>query len=105
MLLKCAGTGSKGNSYALIADNGEALLIECGVKWSEIMKMIEQFENQSAEKLVSPDILTDTWIEILISIKNQLTKTYQDRAFMVLRHQNLWALHQIRTQKKLFIKM
>lgn len=71
----------------------------------EIMKMIEEFENQSAEKLVSPDILTDTWIEILISIKNQLTKTYQDRAFMVLRHQNLWALHQIRTQKKLFIKM
>mgnify|MGYP002802832090 CR=1 FL=1 len=41
MLLKCAGTGSKGNSYALIADNGEVLMIECGVKWSEIMKMID----------------------------------------------------------------
>ena len=41
MLLKCAGTGSKGNSYALLADSGEILLIECGVKWSEIMKMID----------------------------------------------------------------
>ena len=41
MLLKCAGTGSKGNSYALIADSGEILLIECGVKWSETMKMID----------------------------------------------------------------
>ena len=41
MLLRCAGTGSSGNSYALIADNGEILLIECGVKWSETMKMID----------------------------------------------------------------
>lgn len=41
MEFRCAGTGSKGNSYALIADNGEALLIECGVKWSETMKMID----------------------------------------------------------------
>lgn len=41
MILKCAGTGSKGNSYALIADNGEVLMIECGVKWSEIMNMID----------------------------------------------------------------
>lgn len=41
MLLKCAGTGSKGNSYALIADSGEILLIECGVKWSETIKMID----------------------------------------------------------------
>ena len=41
MLLKCAGTGSKGNSYALVADCGEILLIECGVKWSETMKMID----------------------------------------------------------------
>ena len=41
MLLKCAGTGSKGNSYALVADCGEILLIECGVKWAETMKMID----------------------------------------------------------------
>lgn len=41
MLLKCAGTGSKGNSYALVAESGEILLIECGVKWSETMKMID----------------------------------------------------------------
>lgn len=41
MLLKCAGTGSKGNSYALISESGDILLIECGVKWPEIMKMID----------------------------------------------------------------
>ena len=41
MEFRCAKTGSKGNSYALIADNGEVLLIECGVKWSETMKMID----------------------------------------------------------------
>lgn len=47
MLLKCAGTGSKGNSYALIADSGEILLIECGVKWSETMKMIDYQTSKS----------------------------------------------------------
>lgn len=41
MEFRCAGTGSKGNSYALVADCGEILLIECGVKWSETMKMID----------------------------------------------------------------
>ena len=37
MLLKVISTGSQaGNSYALIADNGEILLLDCGVKyWSE----------------------------------------------------------------------
>ena len=41
MDFKCAGTGSKGNSYALISESGEILLIECGVKWSETTKMID----------------------------------------------------------------
>ena len=41
MIFKCAGTGSKGNSYALISDYGDILLIECGVKWSETMEMID----------------------------------------------------------------
>ena len=41
MIFKCAGTGSKGNSYALISDYGDILLIECGVKWSETMKIID----------------------------------------------------------------
>lgn len=41
MIFKCAGTGSKGNSYALISDSGEILLIECGVQWNKILKMID----------------------------------------------------------------
>lgn len=41
MILKCAGTGSSGNSYALISDSGQILLIECGVNWKKIMRMID----------------------------------------------------------------
>lgn len=41
MHLRCCGSGSSGNSYALIADSGEILLIECGVHWKKILKMID----------------------------------------------------------------
>lgn len=41
MFLRCAGTGSSGNAYALISDNGEILLIECGVPWKQILRMID----------------------------------------------------------------
>lgn len=41
MILKCAGTGSSGNSYALISDSGQTLLIECGVNWKKTMRMID----------------------------------------------------------------
>ena len=41
MILKCAGTGSSGNSYALISDSGQILLIECGVNWKKTMRMID----------------------------------------------------------------
>lgn len=65
------------------------------------------------EKLISdicaegllPEVLTDRMIELLILLKSQLTRTYQDRAFMVLRHNNLWDLHQIRTRAGLERKM
>lgn len=68
---------------------------------------------QEMEKLVvdicseepSPEVLTDRMIELLIMLKSQLTRTYQDRAFMVLRHQNLWDLHRIRTRTGLERKM
>jgi len=39
MILKTISTGSKGNSY-ILETNTEALLIECGVKMSEIKKAI-----------------------------------------------------------------
>lgn len=41
MVLRCAGTGSSGNSYALISDSGQILLIECGVNWKKTMRMID----------------------------------------------------------------
>lgn len=39
MLMKCYGSGSSGNGYALISDN-EILLLECGVPVKEMLKAI-----------------------------------------------------------------
>lgn len=39
--LKILGSGSSGNSYALIADNGEILAIEAGCKFMDFKKMID----------------------------------------------------------------
>lgn len=41
MLLRCCGSRSSGNSYALIADNGEILAIEAGCKFLDFKKMID----------------------------------------------------------------
>lgn len=38
--LKCCGSGSSGNSYALISDN-EILLIDAGMKIMDIKRMCE----------------------------------------------------------------
>ena len=41
MLLRCCGSDSLGNSYALIADDGEILAIEAGCKFLDFEKMID----------------------------------------------------------------
>lgn len=41
MFMRCCGSGSSGNSYALIADNGEILAIEAGCKFLGFEKMID----------------------------------------------------------------
>lgn len=41
MLLRCCGSGSSGNSYALIADSGEILAIEAGCKFLDFKRMID----------------------------------------------------------------
>ena len=38
MTLKCIGTGSSGNCYLLISDNGETLILDCGLPIKEIKK-------------------------------------------------------------------
>lgn len=40
MELICNGSSSKGNSYFLKADNGQILMIECGIKHSEWIKAL-----------------------------------------------------------------
>lgn len=40
MELRCCGTGSTGNAYAIM-DDEDILLIECGISWKKILKMID----------------------------------------------------------------
>lgn len=41
MLMRCCGSSSAGNSYALISNNGEILAIEAGVNFMEFKKIID----------------------------------------------------------------
>lgn len=41
MKIKVLGSGSSGNSYALIADNGEILAIEAGCRFLDFKKMVD----------------------------------------------------------------
>lgn len=41
MTIYCTGTGSSGNNYILKSDNGKMLLLDLGLKKSEIMKAID----------------------------------------------------------------
>lgn len=52
MLMKCNGSGSSGNGYALIEDD-EILLIECGVSAKEMLKSINYQTSKVAGCLIS----------------------------------------------------
>ena len=41
MKLKCIATGSSGNCYTLTANNGETLIIDCGIPIKEIKKGLD----------------------------------------------------------------
>ena len=41
MTLKCIGSGSSGNCYLLISDNGETLILDCGLPIKEIKKGLD----------------------------------------------------------------
>ena len=41
MIAKCIGTGSSGNCYALIDNDGKILLLDCGVSIKEIKAGID----------------------------------------------------------------
>ena len=53
------------------------------------------------QKAINPSLVTDQMIELLIEIKSQLTQVYKDRAFFILRHQNIWNLYKVRTVRRL----
>lgn len=52
MLMKCTGSSSSGNGYALISDN-EILLIECGVQAKEMLRAIDYQTSKVAGCLIS----------------------------------------------------
>ena len=41
MLMRCCGSSSAGNSYALISNSGDILAIEAGCKFLDFKKMID----------------------------------------------------------------
>ena len=41
MFIRCAGSSSNGNSYALYSDNGQILLLDAGLPIKEIKKMCD----------------------------------------------------------------
>lgn len=52
MLMKCMGSSSSGNGYAIISDN-EILLIECGVPAKEMLRAIDYQTSKVAGCLIS----------------------------------------------------
>lgn len=72
---------------------------------NETIAMVNRMTDYAQEQNSAPVGLIDEMIEILIFIKSQLTKLYQDRAFLVLRHQNIWNLYKIRTKIRLLSEM
>lgn len=52
MLMKCNGSGSSGNGYALIADD-EILLLECGVSVKDMLKSIDYATSKVVGCLIS----------------------------------------------------
>lgn len=57
MILKILGSGSSGNSYALIADNGEVLAIEAGCKFLDFKKTVNWEISNVAGCIVSHEHL------------------------------------------------
>lgn len=65
MKLKVINSGSDGNCYILTSNSGKRLIIECGVKWSEIQKAIN-FEYSS----VSACLLSHEHLDHSKSVSN-----------------------------------
>ena len=108
----CLYTGSEGKTlknrqYMRYGEEGEEVLRKLiyNASSDEALQLVGAMIQYAEKKESAPDGLIDQMIELLISIKGQLTKSYQDRAFMILRHHNIWDLHKIRTAAKLELWM
>lgn len=97
----------KNREYLYYKEEGEELLRKLIYNGSskETMQLVTKMIQYAEKHKSSPDGLVDQMIELLISIKSQLTRLYQDRAFMILRHHNVWDLHKVRTAVRLKMRM
>ncbi len=64
-------------------------------------KILARIMKDAKEKEESPGQLVDAMLDMLYQLKIQLTKTYKERAFALLRHQNFLVLHEFHTSEKL----
>lgn len=71
----------------------------------EAVRLVKTMAREASENNSSPDGLVDELVDLLFLVKSQLTELYRDRAFMVLRHQNIWELHKVRTVSGLTNRM
>lgn len=101
------GSGMYGRSYLSYREDSDKLLrrlIYNGVS-EETESLVWRMAQYAREQGSSPDGLIDEMIELLFLIKSELTRLYKDRAFFILRHQNVWDMHRIRTEAKLISRM
>ncbi|MCI9201503.1 MAG: response regulator [Lachnospiraceae bacterium] len=64
-------------------------------------KMLAQIMDEAKKRNGNPGQLADMMLDMLYQLKIQLTKTYMERAFALLRHQNFLVLYEFHTSKKL----
>ncbi len=70
MLMKCMGSGSSGNGYALISDD-EILLIECGISAKEMLRVIDYQTGKVAGCLRQEKLL------VALSLMSMVKETMQ----------------------------
>ncbi len=97
----------EGQAYLSYEEEGEKplrRLIYNGAA-EEAVTLVRQMAEYAGAQGSAPGGLADEMIGLLFLVKNELTKLYKDRAFLILRHQNVWDLHKLRTETKLVSRM
>lgn len=88
-----AGTGSAGNSYAIVSDRGEILLLEAGVSIQKIKRMIDFrvsdvvgciISHSHQDHLLSADHLQNMGIKVVRAFDDEPLRMYAFGSFTVI---------------------